>query len=179
MTRADSSCGSALEICSNEEIEFHCPLLDQAMKSNQYQSLIWSVFDPKNPSAEKENIFYCGENPLNCATYKLNIYNGRISVRSPVPGKLLLKHLTKNDLLTYTCEIQLKDINLGQLVCRMNITSSVYCKFIVIIFRFSEWAPALIAFPDKLPFLATKGKVSPRHLVRLAIWSNNTHSKQN
>ena len=158
MTRADSSCGSALEICSNEEIEFHCPLLDQAMKSNQYQSLIWSVFDPKNPSAEKENIFYCGENPLNCATYKLNIYNGRISVRSPVPGKLLLKHLTKNDLLTYTCEIQLKDINLDQLVCRVNITSSVYCKFIVINFSLFGVGPRLNSFPRQTTFCCNQRK---------------------
>ena len=116
---------------------------------------------------------------MNCATYNLSIYDGRISVRNPVPGKLFLKHLTKNDLLTYTCEIQLKDINLDQLVYSVNITSSVYCKFIKINFSFSEWAPALIPFPDKLRFVATKGKVSPRHLVRLVIWSNNMHSKQN
>ena len=148
------------------------------MKSNQYQSLMWSVFDPMNPSTKKENIFYCGKNPLKCATYKLNIYNGRISVRSPVSGKLFLKHLTKNDLLTYSCEIQLKDINLDRLVYRVNITSSVYCKFIVIYFSLFEVGPALIPFPDKLRFVATKGKVSPRHLVRSAIWLNNTHSKQ-
>lgn len=148
MTRADS----ALEICSNEEIELRCPLLDQAMESNQYQSLIWSVFDPKDPSAAKENIFYCGENPLNCATYKLNIYNGRISVRSPVPGKLLLKHLTKNDLLTYTCKIQLKDINLHRLVDRVNITSSVYCKFIVINFSLFRVSPRLNSFPRQTTF---------------------------
>ena len=158
MTRADSSCDSALEICSNEEIEFHCPLFDRGMKSNQYQSLIWSVFDPKNPSAEKESIFYCGENPLNCATYKLNIYNGRISVRSPVPGKLLLKHLTKNDLLTYTCEIQLKDINLNQLVCRVNITSSVYCKFIVINFSIFGVGPRLNSFPRQTTFCCNQRK---------------------
>ncbi|CAH3193248.1 unnamed protein product [Porites evermanni] len=123
VTRVDTS----LEICSEEEIEFYCPSRDQAIKSNQYQSLLWSVFDPMNPSAKRENIFYCGQNPVNCHTYKLSSYDGRISVRSPVPGKLFLKHLTKNDLLTYTCQIQLKDINLDRLVYRVNISSSVYC----------------------------------------------------
>ena len=125
VTRVDTT----LEICSEEEIEFHCPPRDQAIKSNQYQSLLWSVFDPMNPSTKRENIFYCGQNPVNCQTYKLSSYDGRISVRSPVPGKLFLKHLTKNDLLTYTCQIQLKDINLDRLVYRVNISSSVYCKF--------------------------------------------------
>ncbi|KAM7437587.1 hypothetical protein ABFA07_012776 [Porites harrisoni] len=123
VTRVDTT----LEICSEEEIEFHCPPRDQAIKSNQYQSLLWSVFDPMNPSTKRENIFYCGQNPVNCQTYKLSSYDGRISVRSPVPGKLFLKHLTKNDLLTYTCQIQLKDINLDRLVYRVNISSSVYC----------------------------------------------------
>ena len=137
MIRADT----ALEICSEEEIEFHCPARDQAMKSNQYRSLLCSVFDPMNPLTKRETIFYCGENPMNCATYNLSIYDGRISVRNPVPGKLFLKHLTKNDLLTYTCEIQLKDINLDQLVCSVNITSSVYCKFIKINFSFFGSGP--------------------------------------
>lgn len=154
MTRADT----ALEICSNEEIEFHCPPRDQAMKSNQYQSLIWSVFDPMNPSTKKENIFYCGENPLKCATYELNIYNGRISVRSPVSGKLFLKHLTKNDLLTYSCEIQLKDMNLDRLVYRVNITSSVYCKFIVIYFSLFEVGPRLNSFSRQTTFCCNQRK---------------------
>ena len=45
------------------------------------------------------------------------------------------------------------------------------------ILRFSECAPA--SFPWQTTFLL-QGKVSPRHLiVRLAIWSNNTYSKQN
>ena len=154
MTRADT----ALEICSNKEIEFHCPPRDQAMKSNQYQSLMWSVFDPMNPSTKKENIFYCGKNPLKCATYKLNIYNGRISVRSPVSGKLFLKHLTKNDLLTYSCEIQLKDINLDRLVYRVNITSSVYCKFIVIYFSLFEVGPRLNSFPRQTTFCCNQRK---------------------
>ena len=154
MIRADT----ALEICSEEEIEFHCPERDQAMKSNQYRSLLCSVFDPMNPSTKRENIFYCGENPLKCATYKLNIYNRRISVRSPVPGKLLLKHLTKNDLLTYTCEIQLKDINLDRLVCRVNITSSVYCKFIVINFSLFGVGPRLNSFPRQTTFCCNQRK---------------------
>ena len=84
---------------------------------------------------------------MNCATYNLSIYEGRISVRNPVPGKLFLKHLTKNDLLTYTCEIQLKDINLDQLLCRVNVTSSVYCKFIVINFSLFGVGPRLNCFP--------------------------------
>ena len=172
MIRADT----ALEICSEEEIEFHCPARDQAMKSNQYRSLLCSVFDPMNPSTKRENIFYCGENPMNCATYNLSIYDGRISVRNPVPGKLFLKHLTKNDLLTYTCEIQLKDINLDQLVYSVNITSSVNCKFMVIYYSLFRVCPRLLSPTD---YVLLQGKVSPRHLVRLAIWSNNTYSKQN
>ena len=146
MTRVDTS----LEICSEEEIEFYCPPRDQAIKSNQYQSLLWSVFDPMNPSTKRESIFYCGQNPVNCQTYKLSSYDGRISVRSPVPGKLFLKHLTKNDLLTYTCQIQLKDINLDRLVYRVNISSSVYCKFLVISFSFSLCVPLQYVWQTKL-----------------------------
>ena len=147
-----------MEICSEEEIEFHCPARDQAMKSTQYRSLLCSVFDPMNPSTKRETIFYCGENPMNCATYNLSIYDGRISVRNPVPGKLFLKHLTKNDLLTYTCEIQLKDINLDQLVYSVNITSSVYCKFIKINFFFFFLGPRLNSFPRQTTFCCNQRK---------------------
>ena len=154
MIRADT----ALEICSDEEIEFHCPARDQAMKSNQYRSLLCSVFDPMNPLTKRETIFYCGENPMSCATYNLSIYDGRISVRNPVPGKLFLKHLTKNDLLTYTCEIQLKDINLDQLVYSVNITSSVYCKFIKINFSFFGVGPRLNSFPRQTTFCCNQRK---------------------
>ena len=158
MTRVDTS----LEICSEEEIEFYCPPRDQAVKSNQYQSLLWSVFDPMNPSAKRENIFYCGQNPVNCHTYKLSSYDGRISVRSPVPGKLFLKHLTKNDLLTYTCQIQLKDINLDRLVYRVNISSSVYCKFLVIPFSFSLCVPPPIRMANKIKYIFfSDGEINP------------------
>ena len=92
---------------------------------------------------------------MNCATYNLSIYEGRISVRNPVPGKLFLKHLTKNDLLTYTCEIQLKDINLDQLVYSVNITSSVNCKFMVIYSSLFRVCPRLLS-PTDYVFVARK-----------------------
>ena len=95
---------------------------------------------------------------MNCATYNLSIYDGRISVINPVPGKLFLKHLTKNDLLTYTCEIQLKDINLDQLVYSVNITSSVYCKFIKINFSFFGVGPRLNSFPRQTTFCCNQRK---------------------
>ena len=92
---------------------------------------------------------------MNCATYNLSIYEGRISVRNPVPGKLFFFFFSKNDLLTYTCEIQLKDINLDQLVYSVNITSSVNCKFMVIYSSLFRVCPRLLSLTDYVCCLGT------------------------
>lgn len=84
--------------------------------------------DPNNANA-KQSIVYCGENLVNCIGEPLE--GGiaeRIKISNPVREKVFLTQLFRNDLLTYTCEIQLKENNPAPLVHHVNVSSSVYCR---------------------------------------------------
>lgn len=72
------------------------------------------------------DISYCGK--WDCIGYNnTGIFKKRIEVGDPVQGTLIVKQLIKNDLLTYTCKVELKQ-DKRPLVYRVNVSSSVNCK---------------------------------------------------
>lgn len=117
------------DTCPGEETELFCPLPDWAIQNDECKELRWSVSDPNNANA-KQSIVYCGENLVNCIREPLE--GGiaqRIKIRNPARGKVFLTQLLRNERLTYTCEIQLKENNPVPLVHHVNVSSSVYCKY--------------------------------------------------
>ena len=114
-------------VCLEEELEMTCPPREVAIQNKEYKSLSLIVTDPYDASL-KQYAVYCGSDPANCTRYPLKgSFVHRIKVRNPVRGKMYVIHLRKNDLLSYTCSVQLKKEN-RPLVYQMNVSSSVNCK---------------------------------------------------
>ena len=114
-------------VCPGEEIALECPPRGSAITSGDYDELSWDVAEPSDRSGiTSTDIGYCGE--WDCTRYNnIGAFKKRITVRDPSQGTLSVTQLIKNDLLTYTCKVQLKQ-DKDPLVYRVNVSSSVNCK---------------------------------------------------
>ena len=114
-------------VCDGDETELTCPPREMAIQNKEYKSLSLIVTDPNDPNL-KQYAIYCGRNPANCTRYPLKgSFVDRIKISNPVRGKMYVTQLRKNEFLSYTCSIQLKEEK-RPLVYQVNVSSSVNCK---------------------------------------------------